>query len=138
MVSRCYQKAGYRVGNYEPGLVSLNTYVYTWLDKDVLKDIWTEYAEVSGWMYVDLTDNETDEEKHETGEYNPSVYDIKAYTDDRKKQADRDAVNEVYEKANPIDKMIFDMIKEGRTKQEISKTLGLSRPTIDARLSKYR
>lgn len=44
LVSRCYQKAGYLVGNYEPGLVSLNTYVYTWLDKQVLSSIWDEYS----------------------------------------------------------------------------------------------
>lgn len=136
--SDCYAKCGRLVSNYKPGPLSLKSYVFEWLEKNVCKAILDDYRKhhQAELTYIDagtLYDTNNYVEPHEYGEY-----EVESYFDDRKKFEAYDIVKTIYEKANKLDKMIIDMILDGKNIMEVADEVGMSARQIYRRLQKYR
>ena len=135
--SDCYIKCGNLVSNYKPGQLSLKSYVFEWLEKQVCKAIHDDYQKhkKTALTYIDAgTYNDDGDyvEPHEYGEY-----EVAAYFDDKKKYESYEALKTIYEKANKVDQMIIDMLLDGKDMSEVSDEVGISRMQIYRRLQKY-
>ena len=71
-------------------------------------------------------------EPHEYGEY-----EVAAYFDDKKKYESYEALKSIYDKANKLDKMIIDMILDGKEITAVAEEVGISARQIYRRLQKY-
>ena len=136
--SDCYAKCGKLVSNYKQGELSLKSYVYEWLEKYVCKAIFDDYKQhhKAALTYIDAgTYDEEDNyvEPHEYGEF-----EVAAYFDDKKKYESYEALKSIYDKANKLDKMIIDMILDGKEITAVAEEVGISARQIYRRLQKYR
>ena len=135
--SDCYAKCGYLVNNYKSGELSLKSYVFEWLEKKVVDAIMHDYKQhhKAALTYIDAgTYDEEDNyvEPHEYGEY-----EVAAYFDDKKKYESYEALKSIYDKANKLDKMIIDMILDGKEITAVAEEVGISARQIYRRLQKY-
>lgn len=136
--NECYIKCGRLVGSYKPGERSLKSYVFEYLRGNVLNSIYADYRKHHSAVlsYIDEgTYNDDGEyiEKHEYGEY-----DVAKFIDDTKRLEDIDSIKTVYEKANKIDKLIIDLILDGKNITDVANDIGMSRMQIYRRLQKYQ
>lgn len=86
--------------------------------------------------YIDAGDYYDEDnyiENHEYGEY-----EVASSYDDRKKFETYDIVKNIYEKANKLDKMIIDMVLDGKSITEVADEVGISARQIYRRLQKYK
>lgn len=116
----------------------MKSYVFEWLEKYVYKALMDDYSKLKKeqLVYIDATDRSNVDyfnEDHEYGEY-----EVAASYDDKDKFEKYDIVKSVYEKANSLDKMIIDMVLEGKEIANVAKELGMSRQNVYKRLQKYR
>lgn len=136
--SDCYSKCGYLVNNYRPGERSLKSYVFEYLDKKVIDAILSDYknckqAELS---YIDAgTYNDKGDyvESHEYGEY-----EVSQFTDERKNIENKLDVNQLLDKMPKLDKMIAELIMEGKSYREIADEIGMSQVAVMKRMKKYQ
>lgn len=136
--SDCYSKCGYLVNNYRPGERSLKSYVFEYLSKKVVDSIISDYrnckqAELS---YIDAgTYNDKGDyvEPHEYGEY-----EVAKFTDERKTLETKLDVNQILDKMPKIDKMIAELIMDGKSYREIADEIGMDKMTIQRRMKKYQ
>lgn len=136
--SDCYIKCGKLVSNYKPGELSLKSYVFEWLEKYVYKALMDDYKQhhKAEMTYIDAGnyyDEDNYTENHEYGEY-----EVASSYDDRKKFETYDIVKNIYDKANKLDKMIIDMVLDGKDMTAVAQEIGISARQIYRRLQKYR
>ena len=133
--SETYSEMGYLINNYKEGSRSLQTYIFEYLKKRVISNIFDEYKKVhlSNLEYIDAGfNNESDEEKHQYGKYDfPDRKDIREHIEDN------DILKTKYKEANKLDKMIMELIFSGYSYDEIAKDLGLNKMDITRRMRKY-
>ena len=99
----------YLIKNYKEGELSLTSYLYNWLMKKTIDQIWRETMN-----YETLDDKE----------YIPSKEDI------LKKIQNKNLIKRILDVASDRDKNIIIMYLAGYSVQDICKTLGISKMTI--------
>jgi DNA-directed RNA polymerase specialized sigma24 family protein len=133
--SEVYSEMGYLINNYKAGDRSLKTYIFEYLQKRVITNIFNDYNKVhSDYLkYIDAgLDKETNNENHQYGEY-----DFVDKKDITQQLEENDLIKNVYSIANKIDKMIMEMIYDGISYEIISKEIGISKGEITKRMRKY-
>lgn len=131
--SETYSEMGYLINNYKSGKRSLKTYIFEYLQKRVVSNIFNEYNKIKDNLHhIDAKNKESFEEKHQYGIY--EFPDTKNITENIEQQ---DVLKDAYDKANKIDKLIMEMIYNGYSYEEIAKDLGLNKMDITRRMRKY-
>lgn len=125
------------LNNYKEGAMSPTSYCWQFGEKWTYQTLIAEYKKLKNEVNIDeLYSDDKDDElcRHKYG-----VGEVQALTvDQREQQMVKDEVKNIYEKANKLDKMIIDMVLEGKNITEVAKEVGISARQIYRRLQKYR
>lgn len=123
----------YLLNNYKPGAISPTSYCYQYAEQITLKRLLSEYQQVKNSTPIDV-DEDDDVCKHEYGKCEVKSLSI----DTRKQDEDRELVKQILDKMPDDDKMIANMVMEGKSLREIGEELGISHQAITKRLKKYK
>lgn len=142
--SETYSEMGYLVNKFNPDLnVPLKAYIFSYLQKRVLNNLhkehhkshnsYAEFIDGQGKRYDKYGNLITDYiEQHEIGEC-----EFESGKSIRKEIEQRDIINQIYNKANKLDKEIIRRYMNGESMPEIAADYGMTKQAIKKRLLKY-
>lgn len=141
--SETYSEMGYLVNNYRAGERSLQTYIFEYLKNRVVNNIHREHHKVhdSYAEFIDGQGNRYDKygnlitdyiEQHQVGQY-----EFESKTSIRKEIEQRDIIDDIFSKANKLDKEIMTRYFNGESMPEIAADYGMTKQAIKKRLMKY-
>lgn len=141
--SETYSEMGYLVNNYRAGERSLQTYIFEYLKNRVVYNIHREHHKVhdSYAEFIDCQGKRYDKygnlitdyiEQHQVGQY-----EFESKTSIRKEIEQRDIIDDIFSKANKLDKEIMTRYFNGESMPEIAADYGMTKQAIKKRLMKY-
>lgn len=125
------------LNNYEPGAMSPVSYCYQFAEKWTYLNLIREYCKLKSQETFDALygeDKDDDEPcRHIYGEAEVKPLSV----DERESLQDKLEVNEIMQKMPKLDKMIAEMLMEGKSYREIADEIGLSAMACQKRMKKY-
>lgn len=142
--SETYSEMGYLINKFNPDLnVPLKAYIFIYLKKLVVNNIHRDYLKVHD-SYAEFIDGQgkrydkygnliTDYiEQHQVGQY-----EFECCKSIRKEIEQRDIIDDIFSKANKLDKEIMTRYFNGESMSEIAVDYGMTKQAIKKRLMKY-
>ena len=122
---------------YEPGAMSPTSYCYQFGEMATYRDLIREYRKLKSQETFDALygeDKDDDEPcRHIYGEAEVKPWSV----DERESLQDKLEVSEMMDKMPKLDKMIAEMLMEGKSYREIAEDIGLSAMACQKRMKKY-
>jgi len=126
------------LNNYVEGAMSPTSYCYQFAENYTYRDLIREYRRLKNQETLDALYGE-DKDDDEPCRHKHGIGEVSALTVDERDSLDRKLeTKQLLEKMTKLDRMIAELIMDGKSYREVADEIGIDKMTIQRRMKKYQ